>query len=138
MEDLRGVGGDTGEPKRAQITAKTEREGKPWEHRGFCLLLSLWLTFPTGKKKPRVHGLGVVWGYTETTAVGQLSPKPFSGGLPKHNPSEAELQMPKSKVRTSRDFPGSRDFDGLGLCFSLGRWCFLVAWVHDNFSYVKV
>lgn len=43
---MRGVGGDTGEPKRAQITAKTEREGKPWEHRGFCLLLSLWLTFP--------------------------------------------------------------------------------------------
>ena len=79
----------------------------------------------------RVHGLGVVWAYTETTAVGQLSPKPFSGGLLSTPLSVAELQMPKSKIRTSRNFPRSRAFDGLGLCFSLGRWCCLAAWVHD-------
>lgn len=37
------------------------------------------------------------------------------------------LQKPESKVSACRDFPGTMEFAGLGLCFGLGRWCCLCA-----------
>ena len=42
-----------------------------------------------------------------------------------------ELQKPKGKVSTFRDFPRTIDFDGSGLCFHLGRYycpCGRVLW----------
>lgn len=40
---------------------------------------------------------------------------------------EAELQKPKGKVSTFRDFPRTVDFDRIGLCSPFGRWCCLHA-----------
>ena len=34
-----------------------------------------------------------------------------------------ELQKPKNKVSTFRDFLRSMDLDGIGPCFSVGGWC---------------
>ena len=47
--------------------------------------------------------------------------------LKREGSQKQNYRSQKGKARTFRDFPITMDFDGLGLCFSFGRWCYLCA-----------
>ena len=44
------------------------------------------------------------------------------GPQERNETSETELEKPKGKVSTVRDFPRMKDLDGLYLCFHFDRW----------------